>query len=218
VVRNPVGPAPLGTRERSKLEKRRRITAAARKIFSANGYENATTHAIAKRAGVANGTLFLYATGKHELLLMVLNDELERITEASVAALTGKGPLVQQLVEFYRPRFAFWASDVDLARAATAGIYVSQPPGQTGLELSRVHRRQRRVVTALAAAVEVEARKRRAMLRRPAETTADAIHYLYIGELRVWLGASRPRVSAALERLEMLFGLVIDGMFAGRTR
>ena len=105
MVQNPVDTSTLGARERLKLAKRQRITAAARSVFSANGYENATTHAIAKRAKVANGTLFLYARDKHELLLMVLNDALERITESSVAALTGAGPLIDELVAFYRPRF-----------------------------------------------------------------------------------------------------------------
>jgi AcrR family transcriptional regulator len=218
VMENPVATGTLGTRERSKLEKRGRITAAARRIFSAEGYASATTSAIAKQAGVANGTLFLYARDKHELLLMVLNDELERITEASVSALTGKAPLVEQLVAFYRPRFAFWASDVDLARAATEGIYMSRPPGDAGVELGRVLRRQRRLVTALAAAVETAARKRRATLPRPAETIADAIHYLYIGELRVWLNGKRPRAATATARLETLFGLLIDGVFPRRAR
>jgi AcrR family transcriptional regulator len=218
VMQNPVAAGSLGTRERAKLEKRQRITAAARRIFSTDGYENATTSAIAKRAGVANGTLFLYARDKHELLLMVLNDELERITEESVSALTGKAPLVEQLVAFYRPRFTFWASDVDLARAATEGIYTSRPPGEAGLELGRVHRRQRRLVTALAAAVEAEARKRRATLSRPAETIADAIHYLYIGELRVWLNGTRPRAAAASARLDTLFGLLIEGIFPRHAR
>ena len=218
MAQNPVDTGTLGARERIKLEKRRRIIAAARSIFSANVYENATTHAIAKRAKVANGTLFLYARDKHELLLMVLNDELERITEASVAALTGKVPLVEQLVAFYRPRFTFWASNVELARAATGGIYASQAPGEAGLELARVHRRQRRLVTALSAAVEADARKRRLKLRRPAETIADAIHYLYIGELRVWLNGSKPRAAAALRRLETMFGLLVDGIAEGRRR
>ena len=106
-----------------------------------------------------------------------------------------------------------WASDVDLARAATEGIYASQAPGAVGLELARVHRRQRRLVSALAAAVETEARKRGATLRQPAETIAAAIHYLYIGELRVWLNGKRPRALPALARLQTLFGLLIDGIF-----
>jgi AcrR family transcriptional regulator len=174
VMENPVATGTLGTRERSKLEKRGRITAAARRIFSAEGYASATTSAIAKQAGVANGTLFLYARDKHELLLMVLNDELERITEASVSALTGKAPLVEQLVAFYRPRFAFWASDVDLARAATEGIYMSRPPGDAGVELGRVLRRQRRLVTALAAAAPpCRDRRRRSPTRSTTSTSAS---------------------------------------------
>jgi AcrR family transcriptional regulator len=215
---NPVDVPALGAREQIKLEKRQRIIAAASSIFTTNGYERATTHAIAKRAKVATGTLFLYARDKHELLLMVLNDKLERITEASVAALNGKGPLVEQLVAFYRPRFTFWAVDVELARAATRGIYASQDPGAAGSELARVNRRQQRLVDALAAAVEADARKRRVALRRPAATIADAIHYMYIGELRVWLNGKRPKAATALARLEVLFGLLSGSIFEAAAR
>jgi ribosomal protein S14 len=47
-----------GRRERSKLDKRHRIGEAARAVFNEFGYERANMREIAKRAGVATGTIF----------------------------------------------------------------------------------------------------------------------------------------------------------------
>lgn len=65
--------APLGRRERNKMEKRDRIIAAAGSLFAERGVDEVTTQEIAERADIGTGTLFLYAKTKGELLLMVQN-------------------------------------------------------------------------------------------------------------------------------------------------
>lgn len=76
-----------GRRERNKLDKQKRIFAAASELFGAEGYDGVTTQRIAERAGVTNGTLFRYAANKAELLLMVMNSEFAaRISEGREAA------------------------------------------------------------------------------------------------------------------------------------
>jgi AcrR family transcriptional regulator len=76
-----------GRRERNKLDKQKRIFAAAAELFGADGYDGVTTQRIAERAGVTNGTLFRYAANKAELLLMVMNSEFAaRISEGREAA------------------------------------------------------------------------------------------------------------------------------------
>jgi hypothetical protein len=77
------GNAPRGRRERNKEDKLRRIKQAARKLFVANGYDEASTRQFATRAGVALGTLFLYAANKRHLLFLAVNDELEARSGAS---------------------------------------------------------------------------------------------------------------------------------------
>ena len=64
----------LGLRERNKLEKIQRIKAAATKLFSEKGFDEATTRDIAKRAHVGKGTLFLYAKDKRDLVLLLYKD------------------------------------------------------------------------------------------------------------------------------------------------
>ena len=64
---------PLGRRERNKLDKLQRITAAAGELFAERGVDDVTTQEIADRADIGTGTLFLYAKTKGELLLLVQN-------------------------------------------------------------------------------------------------------------------------------------------------
>ena len=77
---NSDNPASLRQRERNKLDKLRRIKAAARELFLEQGYDNATTREIARRADVGLGTLFSYASDKRDLLFLIYNDMQEALT------------------------------------------------------------------------------------------------------------------------------------------
>jgi TetR/AcrR family transcriptional regulator len=80
----------IGRRERNKLDKLARITAAAGELFAERGVDDVTTQEIADRADIGTGTLFLYAKTKGELLLLVQNstyaDALAEGREAAAAA------------------------------------------------------------------------------------------------------------------------------------
>src|SRR5690348_2549407 len=75
----------LGPRARGKLDKRERIRQAATELFLERGYDAATTKEIAERAGIATGTLFLYARDKADLLCLVMHDRLAERVDAGVA-------------------------------------------------------------------------------------------------------------------------------------
>lgn len=77
---------PIGRRERAKQDKRERIMAAAQELFATQGVCNVTTQEIADRADVAIGTLYLYASTKAELLIMVQNQKFSTAIEAGLAA------------------------------------------------------------------------------------------------------------------------------------
>jgi len=59
----------LGKRERNKLDKQRRIVAAATKLFQEKGFDDTTTAEIASAAGIGAGTLYLYVESKEDLLV-----------------------------------------------------------------------------------------------------------------------------------------------------
>ena len=54
--------------------KRERILRAAIEVFARNGYFNAKVSEIAKAAGVADGTIYLYFDGKEDLLVTVFRE------------------------------------------------------------------------------------------------------------------------------------------------
>jgi AcrR family transcriptional regulator len=80
------GSRPIGRRERAKQDKRERIVAAARELFARHGVGAVTTQQIADRAGVAIGTLYLYASTKAELLIMVQNVKFAAAIDEGLAA------------------------------------------------------------------------------------------------------------------------------------
>jgi len=71
-----------GRRERNKADKRRRIEAAARELFSTRGFSSVTTQEVARLADVGTGTLFRYAQSKGELLCMVANEDFRPMFDA----------------------------------------------------------------------------------------------------------------------------------------
>lgn len=78
--------APVGRRERNKLEKLERITAVARELFAEKGIHEVTTNEVALRAEIAAGTLFLYAKTKGELLLLAQNASYAEAHEVGMQA------------------------------------------------------------------------------------------------------------------------------------
>jgi len=88
-------------REQNKLDKLQRIKAAAADLFAELGYESATMRAIANRAGVGLGTLFLYAENKRDLVFLIFNEELDSIIERAFGSVRPEMPLLEQLVSVF---------------------------------------------------------------------------------------------------------------------
>jgi TetR/AcrR family transcriptional regulator len=104
-----VAPQTAGRRERNKQAKLDRITAAARELFAEHGVDEVTTQAIADKADIGTGTLFLYAKTKGELLLLVQNssyaDALVKgraVAETLPDALEAVMAIVREVVECNR--------------------------------------------------------------------------------------------------------------------
>lgn len=108
-------PAP-GRRERNKLEKQARIVAAARELFHQQGFAETTTQQIAAEADIGTGTLFLYASCKEDLLIMVFKDEMLETAHEIFTKLPKKAAPVDQLMAVFNYMVDFHARDMDLSR------------------------------------------------------------------------------------------------------
>ncbi len=76
----------LPTRRERVEEKERAILAAAREVFVENGFERARMAEIARRAGVAEGTIYIYFKTKNDLLQEVVLQFWDGITAGAGAA------------------------------------------------------------------------------------------------------------------------------------
>ena len=109
--------AAVGRREQNKVEKRGRIIAAARALFTHKGFEATTTQEIAEAASVAAGTVFTYARTKEDLLILVFHDEMMDVVERAYAAAHGADGLLDQVIAFFQAFVAYHERDLPLAHA-----------------------------------------------------------------------------------------------------
>ncbi|MBI4518741.1 MAG: TetR/AcrR family transcriptional regulator [Deltaproteobacteria bacterium] len=126
---SPTRAAPVGLRERNKQDKLARIKRAARELFAKKGFEGATARAICRRAGIATGTLFLYARDKRELLFLVFRDEVHEILRQRTARTCTTLPLADALMHLFRGFLDFYARSPELSRViAGEFFYRTQQP------------------------------------------------------------------------------------------
>jgi len=201
-------------RERNKTERRRRVLEAARAVFLEHGYEDATTREIAARAGVAVGTVFVYARDKRDLLMTIVNDDLEDVTEESLANLDGDEPFLDKLIALFEPRYRYWVRDPALSTFAlheTATARIKEVPSET----KRFYSRRYRIIDKIAELVDIEQRSGR--MGRPDDPPTIAIFLMgiYLAHARFWLSDAVPQVSDGIARLRRVFELAMSGLRPG---
>lgn len=103
-------------RESKKLAKRQRIQEAAIKVLADVGYYGTTVSLIAKAAGVADGTLYLYFQNKDELLIGIFEDIMDRFIQEGMELLKRVDHPVEQLQAIVELHLEKIGNDPQLAR------------------------------------------------------------------------------------------------------
>jgi AcrR family transcriptional regulator len=75
---------PSPPHQKRSLEKRARLKAAGRVLFGSKGYERASVEEIAERAGLAVGTFYQHYRSKRQLLLSLMNELLEKLSQLNL--------------------------------------------------------------------------------------------------------------------------------------
>ncbi len=70
-------------------DKRERILDAAERVFARSGFYNARVADIARDAGVADGTIYLYFKNKDDVLISLFESRMERVNELLEQAIAG---------------------------------------------------------------------------------------------------------------------------------
>jgi AcrR family transcriptional regulator len=169
-------------REQNKLEKRGRIIAAARALFTHKGFEATTSQEIADAAGVAGGTVFTYAKTKDELLILVFHDEMLEVVERAFEAVRQKEGLLEQAIGFFETLVAYHERDLPLAHALMRQLgYVGSAEQRSLVAelMTRILGRLAHLVDGAKAKGEVGA----ASPLLPSARSLFAIYYFHLGGL-----------------------------------
>ncbi len=102
----------------AKQQTRAKVLAAARRLFSEQGYEGATIRDIASEAGMSTGAVFANFTDKSDLFREIMLTDMQALAEAmSEAASHGNG-VEDTLLKIFTAGYRFYQSQLPLARAA----------------------------------------------------------------------------------------------------
>ena len=129
----------FGLRERNKLDKVRRIKDAASDLFVQKGFDDTTTRAIASRAGVGLGTVFVYAPTKRDLLFMIVNEDLQEVVQSAADMVKPIGSMLDNLLRVFRAHYRYFGQRPALSRLALREMifYAAGPEATKFLKDSR---------------------------------------------------------------------------------
>jgi AcrR family transcriptional regulator len=198
----------LALREQNKVDKRERIRAAAAELFTRRGYADATLREIAQLAHVGLGTLFNYAADKRDLVFLIFNEELGRLTDAVLVEADAGLPLVDQLIAIFHAHYRYFGSQPELSRILLQELtFYSE--GKHAAEFLRIRQRliagiETRVVLAQAAG-QVRGGE-------PPELIARLLFFVYSASVRWWIGAPHPDAAQGLAELRRLLQMQMVGL------
>ncbi len=171
------------TREERKEDKRARLRDAAWELFCKQGYDATTTKEVAARAGVASGTLFLYARDKADLLFLVFHERLSGAVDEGMRTLPVDAPLLDQLMHLFAGFFRVYAQAPDVARA-----FVKELPGADGPNAQVTNQLTFALITHVAGLVSRAQAKGELAADVPPVLLAQNAFALYFFALLAWLG------------------------------
>lgn len=196
-----------GSRADKKQDKRERIKHAAWALFCEKGYEETTTRAVAERARVATGTLFLYARDKRDLLFLVMHDRLAQAVDEAFEALPRKSPLLDQWMHIFARIFAMYGEQPALGAA-----FVRLLPGAEGPGADKVNALTFAFVHRLATLTHEAQERGEVAAEVPPLLAASNVFSLYFGALLAWLSGMASLEVALREHLRGALALQIRGL------
>jgi AcrR family transcriptional regulator len=197
-----------GTRARNKESKQRRIVETALDLFQTKGFDKTTTREIARRAGIAEGTLFNYFPTKEDIALHFFELEVDHaIATVRERKSLRKAPLDEKLFALVQTQLQFLAPYERFI--GTAFVEALKPSSRLGVFSHRSQALRHRYIAFVQQLVEESLPKRNlsfVMLWAP-----DAFWIYYVGVLLFWLNDSSPRKQNTLAFLDrtLKFGVSV---------
>jgi len=137
----------------AKQQTRNKVIAAARKLFSENGYEGATIRDIAAAAGMSTGAVFANFSDKSDLFREIMFSDFSTLAADMRAAAARARSIEDALLKIFSTGYAFYQTQMPLARAAFS-VYWAPQEGELFRKLPPLGEIQQLMLEQLTLAVE----------------------------------------------------------------
>ncbi len=109
-------------RKSSAPDKRDRILKAAVKVFAKNGFYATRVSEIAKAAGVADGTIYLYFKNKDDVLISIFEDGIQRLLAILRDVAASDEPVERRITRIIELQLGLLEDQRDLAEVITVNL------------------------------------------------------------------------------------------------
>ena len=113
---------PSKGRKRNTGEKRERILQAAIKVFAQNGFYATRVSEIAKAAGVADGTIYLYFENKDDVLISIFEDRMAKLIKFLEKIVSADEPVEARVRRVVELQLGLLEEHRDLAEVVTVNL------------------------------------------------------------------------------------------------
>jgi AcrR family transcriptional regulator len=195
-------------RELNKRDKRRRIQSAARALFSKAGFEDTTLREIARKAGVALGTLSLYADDKRDLVLLIFSEEIAALIERAAKAPRKNQDLADQLAAFFGEFYKEYAREPVLYRTLLReNLFYGRSTHSAGFKEN-----VRRIIGCIEALVA--AQQKAGKIPASVDPTLVGRHFFFVffAAVRWWITDDKPQAKDGIAELKRLFRMTVSGL------
>ena len=124
---------------RTEADRKEQILAAARAVFDEKGYESATISDVVRRAGVAQGTFYLYFASKRDAVLELARQPMEEIAarmESAIAKATSFEGTIRAAAQI---AFEWGRPNMDLCRLMAQAEQSSSGSVESAAGTPRMH-------------------------------------------------------------------------------
>ena len=211
--RDKATPRSAGRRAQSKEAIRKRIVNAALHLFQTKGFDATTTRAIARKAGIAEGTVFNYFKTKEDIALHFFEQEVDQaIAAVRENPRLRKAPLEEKLFTLVHSQLEFLAPHERFIGAAF--IHALKPASQLGIFSHRAQALRHRYVGFVQELFEESLPKRQ---QSPLSWVApEAFWIFYLGALLYWLHDSSPGKQHTLAFLDRSLSIGVSMLKQGK--
>src|SRR5437667_1856112 len=204
---------PPGRRERNKANVRQRIVDAALALFQSRGFDATTTKQIARKARIAEGTVFNYFKTKDDIALYFFEQEVD---QAMVAVRDNprlrKAPLEEKLFALVHSQLEFLAPYEKFIGAAF--IHALKPASPLGIFSHRAQELRHRYVGFVQELMDESLPKHR---HSPLAFLAPEVFWIYyLGALLYWLHDSSPGKQNTLAFLDRSLSIGVSVLKQGK--